>query len=50
MMFDFLDSGQMPWSSWEVSRYGQREIGHVALNVHPLYGIWLIDGCLAQYG
>jgi len=28
----------------------QRYIGHVALGVHPLYGIWLIDSCWSWYG
>jgi len=34
----------------EVSSYGQQSMGHVALYIHPLYAIQLIDSHLPQYG
>jgi len=42
--------GQMPLSTMEVSRYGQRWICYVALYGHPLYVIQLIDHPLPWYG
>jgi len=42
--------GQMPWSTLEVSRYGQWWIGHVALFVPQLCVILLVDRHLHQDG
>jgi len=44
-----LLSGRMPSSTMEVSCYRQREIGCIALMVHPPNVIRLIVGCLPQY-
>jgi len=42
--------GQMPWSTMEVSCYGQWKIGRVSLYVHPLSIIRLIDCRLQPSG
>ena len=40
----------MPWSSMEVSDYGQRYIVYVVLYVRLLYVIWGIDSRSPPYG
>jgi len=40
---------QMPWLTTEVSCYRQQLKGHVALYIHPLYVLRLIDGHLPWY-
>jgi len=39
----------MHWSTMEVSHYRQLEIGHVALYVHKLHVILLVDGRLHRF-
>jgi len=40
---------QMPWLTMGVSNYGQGYSGNVALFIHPLYSMFLIDGHLPRY-
>ena len=42
--------GQMPWWTMEVSHSGPQKIGHVALYIHQLYIILLVDSHLPRYG